>query len=234
MSDILKNLNAITGKNFSGKPGELKDLIIAMEAYNTFNESSEENEFILSYLKDLNRIYLLEETPSTPKKKIASVIGVNPGKMPKEYGYSYSNAAYKKLRNFFKKKLYEDKVTEAWTGLSQGVDICFAHAVIELRELGFPIKLCCAIPFEDFGSNLKGVPLQVLNNVIRRADEVTTLSKEKYSVELLFKRSEYLIDKSDVVYMVCNNKSDFANCTNVIEKKNNAEFISVNTLKPLE
>lgn len=220
MSDLINDINYLNNTKFSGKPEELKELIMALEAKSIFDIDNwtDEQNYILSYLKDLNKIYNVNLPVKKTAKKVAGNIGLAPNKMSKNYGYNYSNESYKKLRKYFKQKLYEDKVTEAWTGLSQGCDICFAHAVIELRELGFPIKLCCAIPFEGFSTKLTGQALQIYNNVIRRADVVEILSTEDYTPELLQKRSEYIINKSNLIYFECKTKEDFPKCFEYINE----------------
>lgn len=234
MSDLINDINYLTNKDFSGTPEDLKNLIMALEAKSIFDVDNwtDEQNYILSYLKDLNKIYNVDLPVKKVTKKVVGNIGLAVNKLSKKYGYNYSNEAYKKLRKYFKQKLYEDKVTEAWTGLSQGCDICFAHAVIELRELGFPIKLCCAIPFESFNTKLTGQALQIYNNIIRRADVVEILSTEEYTPELLQKRSEYIINKSNLVYFECNTKEDFPKCFEFAEeKKKSVKVIDVENLK---
>lgn len=212
MNDIVKSIESLTNKNFSGKPEELKDLILTMEAQSIFDSENwtSTNEFILKYLKELNLIYNIDTVQKPIKKKMVSILGSMPKLMPKEYGYDYSNKAYKDLRKFIKSKLYEDKISEVWVGLSQGVDWCVAHAVIEMRELGFPIKLCCAVPFKDYECLFKSKNLVLYQNIIRRADIVEVLSTEDYSVELFEKRNEYLVKKSPLIYVISDSKnSDF-------------------------
>lgn len=221
MKDILGEIKALTGKSITGSPEELKDVVMALEAKSIFDVDnwSKDDDVILKYLKDLNRIYSVDmPLPKTPKK-VGCMVGISANRMPKQYGYEYSNAAYKKLRKFIKQMLYKDGITEAWTGLSQGVDICFAHAVIELRELGFPIRLCCAVAYKDFAANLKGPVAKIYENIIRRADVVEVLSNDTYSVELLQKRTEYMMDKSSNVYMVCNDRKEFSSHFSYIEGK---------------
>lgn len=237
MSNLIDDIDILTNKSFTGTPENLKDLIMALEAKSIFDVENwqSEDEYVLAYLKDLNRIYNIDASPTKPKtKKIASIIGFTPSHMSKKYGYNYSNEAYKKLRKYFKKKLYEDKVTEAWTGLAPGVDICFAHAVIELRELGFPIKLCCAIPTKDIANKQKGAAGQIYNNIIRRADVVEYLSEDLYSQELVDKKNDYIINKSELIYFACKEKSDFPIYDTVIEKQKNAMMFNIDNLTVIE
>lgn len=223
MDDIVKKIESISNKTFSGKPEELKDLILIMEAESIFNSKdwNPTNDFILKYLKELNLLYNIDSTPKPAKKKVISIMGSLPKNMPDKYGYDYSNKSYKELRKFIRTKLYEDKVTEVWVGLSQGVEWCVAHAVIEMRELGFPIKLCCAIPFEEYENLFKSKSLILYQNIIRRADAVTVLSKEPYSVELFAKRNEFLINKSSLIYIISDHSnSDFEKELSLVKEKN--------------
>ena len=223
MDDIIKKVESVNNKTFSGKPEELKDLILVMEAESIFNSEnwSKSNEFILKYLKELNLSYNISSLPKVGKKKIVSIIGSIPKNMPKQYGYDYSNKSYKELRKFIKSKLYEEKASEVWIGLSQGVDWCVAHAVIEMRELGFPIKLCCAVPSADYENLFKSKNLILYQNIIRRADVVTVLSTEKFTQELLEKRNEFLINKASSIYMISDfSDSEFEKEIGLIKEKN--------------
>lgn len=234
MDDIVKSIESLTNKNFSGKPEELKDLILTLEAQSIFDSENwtNTNEFILKYLKELNLIYNIDTVQKPIKKKMVSILGSMPKLMPKEYGYDYSNKAYKDLRKYIKSKLYEEKISEVWIGLSQGVDWCVAHAVIEMRELGFPIKLCCAVPFKDYEGLFKSKNLVLYQNIIRRADVVEVLSTENYSAELFEKRNEYLIKKSPLIYIISDSKnSDFEKELKIIlESKKELKRIDLSNL----
>lgn len=222
MNDVIKNIESINNKPFTGSKAELKDLLINLDADSLFNKDdwSSMDHFILSYLKDLNKIYLLEDNKSNLTEKSISFIGITTKEMPQEYGYNYSNAAYKALRKFFKLRLYQDHITQVWTSLSHGTEWCLAHAVIEMRELGFPIKLNCVLPTQDTSLVFKKY-LNLYQNIIRRADTVQFLSNDPQTEKLYDEKNQYLIDKNEYIYFIEDiNHPKFEKELNVARQKN--------------
>lgn len=66
------------------------------------------------------------------------------------YGYDIYNSQWNNLKHKFKKLLIKNKANEAITGMTLGVDTVFALAVLELKQVGYDIKLHCAIPCKVF------------------------------------------------------------------------------------
>ena len=173
----------------------------------------------MNYLKELAKLKPLEYNLSPKDTKVACVTGHRPKKgLPSKYGYNYNTKEYDELKSVIKKQLVKDQITDAWTGMAQGVDMCFAYAVIELKQIGYPIKLHCAIPFKNHTKSLiYGTALEDYNNVIRMADEVKILSDEEYKPILFQKRNEYMVDKSELIYAVTTNASKNSGTKNCID-----------------
>ena len=206
--DIIKNIEAMNEKKFEENSENLKDLILGLEADSVFNskEWTQTDVIILNYLKKLNRIYNLNNNlKDTKHKKIASIIGSTPNKLSKSYGYNYSNYYYKKLREFFKQLLYTNEITEVYIGMNDGVEMCVAHAIIELRELGFPIKLNCLIPYEGYDKKIKKDQINIYNNIIRRANKIEYLSKEEISRD---KVNEELFSRAESIFVIYNSTKE--------------------------
>lgn len=194
---------------------ELLNLISELEADSIFDKEqfTDKDKKILEYLKELNNIYNITS-------KVACVTGHRPQKgLPKKYSYDYDTLAYQALKITIKKQLVKDEITDAWTGMAHGVDTIFAYAVIELKEAGYPIKLHCAIPFESHKDVFRGKSLTIYEEILSKADEIVIVSKEtKYNPALYQERNEYMVNKSSVVYAVCDKdtimttKSGTKNC----------------------
>lgn len=208
--DIIKNIEALTEKKFEENSENLKDLILGLEADSVFNskEWTQTDLIVLNYLKKLNRIYNLNnEIKDTKQKKTATIIGSTPSKLPRNYSYNYSNYHYRKLREFFKQLLYTNEITEVYIGMNEGIEMCVAHAIIELRELGFPIKLNCLIPYEGYEKKIKKDQLNIYNNIIRRANKIEYLSKEEISRE---KVNEELFSRTNSIFVIYNSIKETA------------------------
>lgn len=222
MENILKNIELVNNKKFTGSMEELKDLIINLEAKSLFDKENwtETDNFILKYLNLLNDNYKLDKISIPNKRKSIAVIGSIPKDMPKDYGFNYSNEAYKNLRKKIKIQFYKDKVTDVYVGVSQGVEWCVAHAVIEMRELGFPIKLNCVIPCSNYDKFFTNQSLILYENIIRRADSVNYSSKEEYTKDSYLSNNNFLINKNNDIYIFSGNDEKYQNEFNLIKSKN--------------
>lgn len=208
---------------------ELIKLINRMEANEIFDKDSftEEDKNMLNVLKSWSVIKAVKDPLKLPKKT-ACATGHRPDKgLPKRYNYNYTSKAYAELKSILKQQLFEDKITDAWTGMAHGVDLIFAQAVLELRNVGYPIKLHCAIPCKNHNSKMFGPSLKFYNEIIRQADQVVFVSDKEYSAFLMQKRNEYMVDNSNIVYAVCdldfiekNEHSGTKNCIKYALSKN--------------
>lgn len=199
---------------------ELIDLILSLEAESIFDSENftQEKKDSYQYLKEYSKIKTLYTIPK--EKKVACVTGHRPKKegMPSRYRYDYNTTAYTELKVLLKQQLVKDGITDAWTGMAQGTDMCFAFAVLELRNIGYPIQLHCAIPFKNHSSTLiYGTALEDYNNVIRQADDVKLLSQEEYKAYLFQKRNEYMVDQSELVYAVSMDVTKTSGTKNCVE-----------------
>ena len=100
------------------------------------------------------------------------------------------------------KDAIEDAVSNGFvnyiTGMSRGVDIWAAEAVLELRKEFHYIKLICAVPFESFEKGWEEEWKERYYQVLREADEVHYIS-DRYTRDVYQKRNEWMIDHASMV-----------------------------------
>ena len=89
------------------------------------------------------------------------------------------------------------------TGMARGTDIWAAEIVIELRDLGLPLKLICASPFEGFENSWEESWQQRYNLVLQKADLVHFVCKH-YSRSCFQIRNQWMVDHSMRVIAVYN------------------------------
>lgn len=153
------------------------------------------------------------------------VTGHRPSKL---FGYNLSDPRWMHLKETFKILLMQNDCTEAITGMALGVDTVFALAVLELRDMGYPIHLHCAIPCRGQDSRWPWSSKKQYRDILNQADVVTMVSNEPYSPYLMQKRNEYMVDLSDKVIAVWNGlPGGTANCIQYA-KDTGKEIVFVN------
>lgn len=138
------------------------------------------------------------------------------------YGYSLSDIRYLFLKLLFKKLLVEKQCDEAFTGMALGVDMCFALAVIDLKDEGYDIKLHCAIPCQNHTKKwFDEESIATYKYILSRADTKKIVTDGPYDKYCMDKRNRYMVDLIDEVIAVWNgSNSGTKNCIDYAYKKN--------------
>lgn len=148
------------------------------------------------------------------------------------WGYDYSSEKWTQLKEKLKKTLmnllleYESLV--CWSGMALGVDTVFAQVILEMRNTGFPVKLCCAIPCRAQPDRWPKAARDLYNGILVQTDVVKYV-QENYTPSCLQKRNEFMVDRSAYVIAVWNGSSGgTANCVSYAEKKD----IKIHLIRP--
>lgn len=148
------------------------------------------------------------------------VTGHRPNKM---YGYDIHNKQWTALKEKFKRILIENNCREAFSGMALGVDTVFALAVLELKEMHYDIKLCCAIPCKNQERKWDKESVDLYNFILSKADQVVYVSDEEYKPWLhqMQKRNEYMVDRVETVIAVWDGSTGGTyNCVKYAEECN--------------
>lgn len=132
-----------------------------------------------------------------------SVTGHRPNKLG--WGYDYDTVNWQKLRSVFKEKLIhllaQYSVVNCWTGMALGVDTVFALAVLELKDEGHPLNLCCAVPCKGQEKKWPKESQKLYHDILSKADAVKCIS-EAYTSRCMNERNEFMVDRADEVIAV--------------------------------
>lgn len=102
--------------------------------------------------------------------------------------------------------------------MALGVDTVFALATLELRDLGLPIELECAIPCRNHSSKWFDNSVKVYNAILEQADYETLVSDCEYNNNVMQIRNVYMVDNCDVLIAVWDGTSGgTANCVKYAE-----------------
>lgn len=146
--------------------------------------------------------------------KIA-VTGHRPHKL---WGYNLNHDKYNKLKSMLKAILLEEEAELSISGMALGVDTVFALATLELRDLGLPIELECAIPCRNHSSKWFDSSVKVYNAILEQADYETLVSDCEYNNHVMQIRNVYMVDNCDVLIAVWDGTSGgTANCVKYAE-----------------
>ncbi|MFR9579044.1 MAG: SLOG family protein [Rikenellaceae bacterium] len=72
-----------------------------------------------------------------------------------------------------------------WSGMAVGFDLAAAECVLELRDEGYDLKLCCVVPYVGQSQFFNRVDLERYDLVLRRADRVVTLAAD-YTPDIFY------------------------------------------------
>lgn len=193
---------------------ELRNIKIIQKIYN----NTIDNVIYVLY------IYFSTKTGGN-KMSIICVTGHRPNKL---WGYDLRDKRYQKLKSDLMKILIDQNCTEAISGMALGVDTVFALAVLKLKDLGFDIKLHCAIPCKNHSSKWIKESIDQYNRILNQADNVVTVTDDTYQPWMMQKRNEYMVDLADKVIAVWDGSSGgTSNCIKYAKKKN-IEIIRLN------
>ncbi len=105
------------------------------------------------------------------------------------------------------------------SGVARGVDLWAALYVIEIKKKFPNIKLICAKPYEDHGNQFKGEDLWDFKNILAKADEIISVSKN-YSPDCFRLRNCFMVDHSSrLIAVVDNYKSGTGQTISYANKK---------------
>lgn len=128
-------------------------------------------------------------------------------------GYSYE--AYKKLLLVCEKFLSEIKPEKVISGMALGWDQALAEKSI---KMGIPV--ISAIPCKGQELVWPEESQAKYNKILKYAEKVIYVSKEKYSPYLMQKRNEWMVDNSDLVLAIWDgSKGGTYNCIKYAELK---------------
>ncbi|MBQ7408503.1 MAG: DUF1273 family protein [Clostridia bacterium] len=116
-------------------------------------------------------------------------------------------------------------------GGALGVDTDFALTVLDLKKSGYDITLEIAVPCADQNKGWKKDDSQIYNEILNKADIVTTLSPHYYPF-CMQRRNEYMVNKSDGVLCCWNGiKKGGTYYTIRIAQKNNKQLLYIDLSK---
>lgn len=93
---------------------------------------------------------------------------------------------------------FSDGFTDYITGMSRGVDIWAAEAVLALKKEFSHIRLICAVPFDGFENSWETEWKERCCRILLFADEVYYIS-DRYTPRVYQKRNEWMIDHASMV-----------------------------------
>ena len=93
---------------------------------------------------------------------------------------------------------FSDGFTDYITGMSRGVDIWAAEAVLELKKEFSYIKLICAVPYDGFENSWEKEWQERYRQILLSADEVHYIS-DRYANGVYQRRNEWMIDHASMV-----------------------------------
>ena len=123
-------------------------------------------------------------------------------------GYSINPTAtyiYRWIAIQLIKLLQEHEQINCISGMAIGVDQIFASVVNVIKQK-YPekIRLTCALPYENHGSNWPLESQQYHQTILSLADEVKVVSEGSYAIWKLLERDRWMVDNCDLLLGVWN------------------------------
>jgi len=139
--------------------------------------------------------------------KIVCFTGKRPQNMPFKFDEYHPRciALKEKMYNEIE-KLISIGCSHFITGMALGVDIWAAEAVLYFKRRGMPVLLEAAIPCKGQEKRWSVKYQERYRHILEQCDKVTCIA-EIYEKDCMKRRNEYMVDKSDVVVAVCNDKT---------------------------
>ena len=116
------------------------------------------------------------------------------GHRPERLGYTshtYGTLSWTHMINWLKLKIKENNITDVYCGMADGCDIAYGIAAVDLKKVGYPVRLHCVLPCKNYNS-----PNVWYNQMKIYADEWVELSDEFYK-GCDNVRDQYMVDHSD-------------------------------------
>lgn len=170
---------------------------------------------------------MLDITDNLVKK--CCFTGYRPSKLP--FDVYKKNIKYTEFENLIIDgilKLSQDDCFVFYSGMAMGFDIICAETVILLKKLyKKPLKLVCAVPFEEQGECFSPHWKERYYNVLNNCDGKVVLSNE-YHKGCYAVRNRYMVDNCDYVLTWFDGKSGGTKNTIDYAIKKNRAVINLN------
>lgn len=129
------------------------------------------------------------------------------GHRPKKFSFRYNenHPDCRKLKNLLREEI-EKAIQNGYdyfiSGMALGVDMWAAEIVLELQEKYPHIRLEAAIPCANQERMWPSRSQQRYNQIKQKAQVLHFVSSEAYQRELMLKRDDYMVKKSDLLIAV--------------------------------
>lgn len=162
----------------------------------------------------------MERVEVEKEKRSLFAFGHKPDKL---FGYDIQLDIYCEIKKMLKEALVSKKCTDAYTGMALGIETLFAIGVLELRDVGYDIKLHCWLPYREQDKLWNTSDRMRYQTILERADEVYYVSDKAYEPELLKIKNHAIMDVCDEGLCVINsdtslNRTDIQECISYAEK----------------
>ena len=145
-----------------------------------------------------------ESTESQPlmKKTSCAFTGHRPTRFSFKYDETHPTCIeLKKILAEQINFLYEQGITDFYTGCALGIDLWAGEVVLALAELHPEIKLHCVVPFAAQDQKWTAEQQARYCALLDRSCDVI-MTQEKYSKDCYYIRNRYLVDHADIVLAV--------------------------------
>ena len=112
------------------------------------------------------------------------------------------------------------------TGMAMGTDIWAAEIVLERKKMNKDLHLICVLPHPNFESRRSMTEKMRFNKIIKKADIVKEIT-DHYFTACYQVRSEWMVDRSNLVIAVFNGQKSGTKNTGDYAKRKNIKIINV-------
>lgn len=82
------------------------------------------------------------------------------------------------------------------SGMALGADTLFAEAVLEVKRMGFPVRLIAAVPFAGQESKWTAKAQTKFREILSQADHVEIVSQGAYAPNKMQIRNKWMVDRA--------------------------------------
>lgn len=163
------------------------------------------------------------------RKKVCSFTGHRPQNLP--FGFNEEDERCVLLKEIILGKvemlITQFNVTHFISGMAIGIDIFAAEIVLSLKEKYPHIKLECAIPCETQSIKWSEPLRDRYYDILSKCDKETLL-QTRYTKDCMQKRNQYMVDNSDFIIAVWNDKASGTGYTVRYAESKGKTVIAVN------
>ncbi len=116
-------------------------------------------------------------------------------------------------------KLYNRGIRVFLSGMAEGVDTFCAEAVIALKAVYSDISLVAVLPYNHKAAGRSKEEKKRFFDILENSDSVVIL-QDKYSPDCYYKRNEYMVDNSDMLFAVYSESGGTAYTLKYAARKN--------------